>query len=148
MEICEILKPKTEQEIWESLSCLSADEMLLSSTRHGFYPGVVAALEKGADINAMQLFGTSTLASTIRNGYTKVASCLVKAGADVSYEVLESALLYPDLLETLLDAFNPSLLTFAELRRLFDIAVQQYLHRSARKIKTRLVNEMKHIYQW
>lgn len=148
MEISKILKPKTELEIWESLSRLSPDEMLLSSTRQGFYPGVVGALERGADINAIQLFGTSVLVSTIRNGHINVASYLVKAGANVSYEVLECALPYPDLLETLLDVFNPAHLTIAELRRLFGVAVEHYKYRSARKIKTRLVNEMKYIYQW
>lgn len=148
MKLQEILRPKTEKEIWEALPQLSPDELLMRSSNGGFLPGVISALEKGADIDAIQLFSTSILENTIKKGHIKIAMHLLKAGANVSYEVLESSLMYPDLLEKMLDAFNPVYLTIAELRTLFDIADRCYLHRSARKIKTHLVHEIKHIYQW
>lgn len=63
MKMTEILKPKTDKEIWDGINCLCANVTLIASARNGFMPGIKKALENGADINFYDEYdGCSALA--------------------------------------------------------------------------------------
>ena len=51
MKMTEILKPKSESEIWDGMTRLSTNLLLFTSARAGFMPGVKKALDQGADID-------------------------------------------------------------------------------------------------
>ncbi len=80
----EILKPKTEKEIWDRIIDLSPKEMLVSSACGGFIKGVQKALADGADINYVnENDKCSALASASENGHISIVKYLLFRNASI-----------------------------------------------------------------
>jgi len=63
MNLKDVLKPKSKEEIINLMDSLSAIDLLLKSSEAGFLPGIKKALKLGADIHYGQ---------NIRNNFTMV----------------------------------------------------------------------------
>jgi len=107
MKVTEIFKPKTGKEIWNDLSNLSPDKMLIASASAGFLNGVQMALEKGADINAFSDYDeSSALASASLNGHHEIVLYLLGRKALVCNLALIGVFDRPDLFKLLLQEAN------------------------------------------
>jgi len=82
-----IFKSKPKEQIIGDLKKLSLDDMnkiLINAAQYGHIGIVELLLNVGADINAKDEYGWSTLMSAADNGHKDVIELLVKAGADVN----------------------------------------------------------------
>lgn len=78
MKITEMFKPKTEKEIWNDLSNLPPNKMLIASASVGFLIGVQIALDNGADIDALSDYDeSSALASASLKGHLEIVHYLL-----------------------------------------------------------------------
>lgn len=103
MKMTEILKPKTEKEIWDGINCLCENVTLIASARNGFMPGVIKALERGADINFYDEFdGCSVLAAASENGHFEIVRYLLDRKALVCNVALMGVFDIPDLFTEML----------------------------------------------
>jgi len=107
MKTTEILKPKTESEIWESLARLSTNLLLFTSARAGFITGVEKALEQGADIDYFIDFcGKTALAAASEEGQFHVVKYLLDRDASVCDISLIGAFERMDLFTMMLERVN------------------------------------------
>lgn len=104
MKVTEIFKPKTGKEIWNDLSNLSPDKMLIASASAGLLTGVQMALEKGADINAIDEYdGCSALAANSENGHLDIVCYLLDRKALVCNFALMGVFDKPEVFKPMLD---------------------------------------------
>ncbi len=148
MELGKFLLPKSKKAILKKIKSLHANRILASSVTRGSLHGVKEAIKQGADVNHSWFFSKSVLCIAIEKNHAEIARYMIEHGAIFSYDELAYSLKYPELLEELLDIINPAKLSIADLRRLFDDAYTNRLYGSASKIKTKLVLEMKYIYEF
>ena len=73
-----LLVPQTTQTSKQELN-----DQLFEAVRKGDAPGVTAALDKGADVNAKFRYGQTALFKAAERGHTDVAKILLDRGADV-----------------------------------------------------------------
>ena len=103
----EILKPKTENEIWEGMTRLTTNLLLFTSARVGFMPGVKKALEQGADIDYFMDFCEKTaLAAASEEGQFHVVRYLLDKNASVCDLSLIGAFDKMDLFKMMLERVN------------------------------------------
>jgi ankyrin repeat protein len=76
----DILRPKSEEEILSHLNKLSPNELLTTSARIGFLPGVKLALERGANVH---VWNDYALLWASNRGHYDVVELLLKRGANV-----------------------------------------------------------------
>jgi len=107
MKITEILKPKSESEIWDGMTRLSTNLLLFTCARAGFMPGVKKALEKGADIDYfMDFCGKTALAAASEEGQFHVVRYLLDKNASVCDLSLIGAFDKMDLFKMMLERVN------------------------------------------
>jgi len=107
MKSYEILKPKTENEIWEGITRLSINLLLFTSARAGFMPGVKKALEQGADIDYFIDFcGKTALAAASEEEQFHVVRYLLDKNASVCDLSLIGAFDKMDLFKMMLERVN------------------------------------------
>lgn len=107
MKSYDILKPKTENEIWDALARLSTNLLLFTSARAGFIPGVEKALEEGADIDYFIDFcGRTALAVASEEGQFHVVKYLLDRDASVCDISLIGAFERMDLFTMMLERAN------------------------------------------
>lgn len=107
MKATEILKPKTESEIWDGMTRLSTNLLLFTSARAGFMPGVKKALEQGADIDYFIDFcGKTALAAASEEGQFHVVRYLLDKNASVCDISLIGVFEQMDLLTVMLERVN------------------------------------------
>ena len=58
--------------------------LLIQSARLGNHRQIIAALERGADVNAIDAQGTSALMFAAQKGLTGIVDLLIAAGANVN----------------------------------------------------------------
>lgn len=76
----DILKPKSDKEIWSSMDDLDPGELLLKSAKYGFLPGVKKALEMGVNVH---IGSDYALRYASKNDHYDVVKLLLENGADV-----------------------------------------------------------------
>ncbi len=107
MKMTEILKPKSESEIWDGMTRLSTNLLLFTSARAGFMPGVKKALEQGADIDYLIDFcGKTALAAASEEGQFNVVRYLLDKNASVCDISLIGAFERMDLFTMMLERVN------------------------------------------
>jgi len=87
MNIKDILKPKSEEEIKSTIDSLSPIDLLIVSSKVGFLIGVKKALERGADIHILNDYA---LRYASRYGHYDLVEFLLKNGANVHADVEEA----------------------------------------------------------
>jgi len=103
----EILKPKSESEIWDGMTRLSTNLLLFTCARAGFMPGVKKALEQGADIDYfMDFCGKTALAAASEEGQFHVVRYLLDKNASVCDLSLIGAFDKMDLFKMMLERVN------------------------------------------
>lgn len=103
MKINEMFKPKTEKEIWNDLSNLPPDKMLIACASVGLLTGVQIALDKGADINALSDYDeSSALASASLKGHHEIVHYLLGRKALVCNLALIGIFDIPDMFKLML----------------------------------------------
>ena len=103
----EILKPKSESEIWDGMTRLSTNLLLFTCARPGFMPGVKKALEQGADIDYfMDFCGKTALAAASEEGQFHVVRYLLDKNASVCDLSLIGAFDKMDLFKMMLERVN------------------------------------------
>lgn len=60
------------------------NEKMFNHIYRGEYEQVKECLDNGADVNAKERFGNSTLISALGCGHTKIAKLLIERGADIN----------------------------------------------------------------
>ncbi len=107
MKMTEILKPKSESEIWDGMTRLSTNLLLFTCARAGFMPGVKKALEQGADIDYfMDFCGKTALAAASEEGQFHVVRYLLDKNASVCDLSLIGAFDKMDLFKMMLERVN------------------------------------------
>ena len=79
-EKLDMLISKSDVEILDNIKNLSPKVILIKSAKYGFASGVKSALEKGANVHAMN---DEALKWASRNGHVEVVKILLDAGADI-----------------------------------------------------------------
>ena len=103
----EILKPKSESEIWDGMTRLSTNLLLFTCARAGFIPGVKKSLEQGADIDYfMDFCGKTALAAASEEGQFHVVRYLLDKNASVCDLSLIGAFDKMDLFKMMLERVN------------------------------------------
>ncbi len=148
MELKKVLVPNSKNDILKKIKSSHANQVLESCVKRGSLPGVIKAINQGADVNHEWFLSKSVLCKAIEYNHVEIVRYLIEQGAIFSYDELLHSLKYPDLLEELLDIINPAKLSIEDLRKLYDIAFRKCWFRSASKIRTKLVLEMKYIYEF
>ena len=80
MNLKDVLKPKSKEEIINLMDSLSAIDLLLKSSEAGFLPGIKKALKLGADIHYGQ---DEALRWASGNGHKEIVELLLKNGANI-----------------------------------------------------------------
>ena len=136
MKSYEILKPKTESEIWDALARLSKNLLLFASARAGFIPGVEKALEEGADIDYFIDFcGRTALATASEEGQFHVVKYLLDRDASVCDISLIGAFERMDLFNMMLERVK---LKECELRIALEVAEDENRAEIANLIRERI----------
>jgi ankyrin repeat protein len=136
MKMTEILKPKTENEIWEGMTRLTTNLLLFTSARVGFMPGVKKALEQGADIDYFIDFcGRTALATASEEGQFHVVKYLLDRDASVCDISLIGAFERMDLFNMMLERVK---LKECELRIALEVAEDENRAEIANLIRERI----------
>jgi hypothetical protein len=78
------MKPKSDEEILNSLGDLTPEEILAQSVENNYTKGVEIALEKGVDVNIFDLYGDTPLITASKRGFIEIVELLLKNNADVN----------------------------------------------------------------
>ncbi len=128
MELYKVLKPKSEEEIWEFIACLPPNEMLWESARGGFLFGVKAALNRGADINYSNKYSYSSLSEATFMGFSDIVCFLIDQGAEACHMSLISAIKHPPIFEKMLGNVNSELCNIHNFKIMYMVARQNGLN--------------------
>ena len=77
----DLMKPKSEEDVWDSVKDLEPTPMLIKSANNGYMKGVVTALENGADLNFDR--GAALMGAT-GSGNLKIVKYLINKDIDTT----------------------------------------------------------------
>jgi ankyrin repeat protein len=141
MKMMEVLTPKTKQEIWEEISKLSPNELLRKSAIGGYLDGVIAALNRGAEIDYAPKYFHTALDAAVFLGNNDIALYLLKMGATTSICTLRDSIDKESLFKELLDNFPTSTISIIILEGLLEIAVSNSFYEVGHYVQARLKKE-------